>query len=176
MLVSWLSLLSATVQSQFTGIVNFQPRSVENLNVITTAVPLLSLNPNTNSAGMGMTDAVVFDGDESVGFYGNPSGFIQDTKRLTVNTYYTPWLVALVPGMNIAGADVASSIGRRQVVGLRYSQFTAPQITGSVSNGITERYIQVNYAYNLSKSFNLGVAFKYVYSSDHTINMKKIPK
>ncbi|GAB5538420.1 MAG: type IX secretion system outer membrane channel protein PorV [Salibacteraceae bacterium] len=114
---------------------------------------------------MGMTDAVVFDGDESVGFYGNPSGFIQDTKRLTVNTYYTPWLVALVPGMNLAGADVVSAIGSRQAVGLRYSQFTAPQITGSVSNGITERYMQVNYAYNLSKSFNLGVAFKYVYSA-----------
>ena len=67
-------------------------------NVITTAVPFLTITPDSRRAGMG--DAGVASSADANSVFWNAASLAFADKKAGVATSYAPWLRALVPGIS----------------------------------------------------------------------------
>lgn len=140
-------------------------------NVITTAVPFLTITPDSRSAGMG--DAgVARDGDaNSIHWNIATMAFIQKKAGMSLNA--APWLRQLVPDVwfyDMAGYTKVGSRNQSVVTAsIRYFSLGEIQFTDDFgnSNGNATPYemaIDVGYATQLSEHFSLGGAMRFVNS------------
>jgi hypothetical protein len=140
------------------------------VNVITTAVPFLTIAPDSRSGAMG--DAGVATTPDINSQNHNASKYPFMKKNYGIAISYTPWLRQLVDDINLAYVSGYTKIGAGQVVSgsLRYfslGDITFTDINGSVigQHRPNEFSIDGGYSRLLTPSFSMGINLRYINSN-----------
>jgi len=154
-------------QSQVTS----KDQLVGQRNVITTAVPFLTITPDSRSAGMG--DAGVARDPDANSVHWNVSSMAFITKKAGVALNAAPWLRQLVPDVWFYHLAGYTKVGQRNqsviTSSIRYFSLGEIQFTDEFgnSNGNATPYelaIDVGYATQLSDRFSLGGSMRFINS------------
>ncbi len=139
-------------------------------NVITSAVPFLTISPDSRRAAMG--DAGVASSPDANSVFWNAASLAFVKKKGAISTSYAPWLRSLVPGISYNYLAGYGKINERSVIGASFRFFSFGQInfTDDVGNPLgtfnpSEYCIDVCYATQLSKHWAIGVNLKYINSN-----------
>ena len=95
-------------------------------NVITTAVPFVSINPDSRGGGLG--DCGVASTPDVYSMHYNPAKYVFMENKLSVGLGYSPWLRNLVPDMGLANLAAAYKINDRSSVAATLRYFNAGNI------------------------------------------------
>ncbi|MCE1197365.1 MAG: type IX secretion system outer membrane channel protein PorV [Marinilabiliales bacterium] len=138
-------------------------------NPITTAVPFLTITPDSRHGAMG--DAGVATSPDANAQYWNPSkfAFVKDNFGFALS--YTPWLRQLVNDINLAYVSGYYKIDQMQTIGASLRYFSMGEILLTDMNGSSlanvspnEFAFDVSYSRKLSESLSGGVAIRYIRS------------
>jgi hypothetical protein len=138
-------------------------------NPITTAVPFLTITPDSRHGAMG--DAGVATSADANAQHWNASkfAFVQDKFGFALS--YTPWLRQLVNDINLAYLSGYYQIDQYQTVGASLRYFSMGDILLTDQNGSSLANVSPNefafdfsYARKLSDNFSGGVALRYIRS------------
>jgi hypothetical protein len=139
-------------------------------NVITTAVPFLTITPDARAAGMGDCGVATFADVNSMHF--NPSKYAFVEKKTGLGISYTPWLRQLVPDVSLSYISVYGKINEQSTAALtmRYFSLGSIQFTDDYGASLgdqkpNEFAIDGAYATKLSEKFSMGVALRFIYSN-----------
>lgn len=140
------------------------------INTITTAVPFLTISPDSRAGGMG--DAGVASTADANSMHWNASKYAFTEKNLGFGLNYTPWLRALVPDINLAYLSGYKKLDKSQTIAasMRYFSLGTIQFTDEQGNNTgqfnpNEFAFDVAYARKLSENFSAGLAMRYIYSN-----------
>lgn len=138
-------------------------------NTITTAVPFLSITPDSRAGGMG--DAGVAASPDISSQHWNPAKYVFMESEMGVGLSYSPWLRALVDDINLAYLSGYKKIDDVQTVSssLRYFSlgdivFTNDEGTFQGQQSPNEFAIDLAYSRMLSDVFSGSVAVRYIRS------------
>ena len=139
-------------------------------NVVTTAVPILLVSPDSRAGAMGDVGvASTPDGNSSAW---NPAklAFLED-KKASMAMSYTPWMSKLVPDIDLAYVNYTKALSDRQGISasLRYFSLGEINFTNEQGNSMGtfnpyEFYFDVAYALKLSDHWSAGTALRWIYS------------
>lgn len=138
-------------------------------NGINTAVPFLTIAPDSRSGAMG--DAGVALSPDVNANYWNPSklAFIEGQDNVSLS--YSPWLRNLISDVNLAYLSYARKIDDRNTVGvsLRYFNLGSIQLVdiGQNDQGTyrpNELSIDGSFARKFGRNFSLGLTLRYIHS------------
>ena len=150
----------------------FQTKGQSNLkyNVVTTAVPILLVSPDSRAGAMGDVGvASTPDGNSSAW---NPAklAFLEN-KKASMALSYTPWMSKLVPDIDLAYVNYTKALSDRQGISasLRYFSLGEINFTNEQGNSMGtfnpyEFYFDVAYALKLSNHWSAGTALRWIYS------------
>jgi hypothetical protein len=153
-------------------ILTFQVKAQGNLkyNVVTTAVPILLVSPDSRAGAMGDVGvASTPDGNSSAW---NPAklAFLEN-KNASMAMSYTPWMSKLVPDIDLAYVNYTKALSDRQGISasLRYFSLGEINFTNEQGNSLGtfnpyEFYFDVAYALKLSDHWSAGTALRWIYS------------
>jgi hypothetical protein len=138
-------------------------------NTITTAVPFLSITPDSRAGGMG--DAGVGTTPDLSSQHWNPAKYAFMESETGVSLSYSPWLRALVDDMNLAYLVGYKKIDEVQTVSssLRYFSLGDIMFTSEFGEFMgqqspNEFAIDLGYSRLLSEVFSGSVAIRYIRS------------
>jgi len=138
-------------------------------NTITTAVPFLTITPDSRTGAMG--DAGVGLTPDVSAQYWNPAKYVFMESDMGIGLSYSPWLRNLVDDINLAYLSGYKKIDEVQAVSASLRYFSLGQITftnewaqdmGQVSPN--EFSIDLGYSRKLSEMFSGAVALRYIRS------------
>lgn len=139
-------------------------------NVITTAVPFLTISPDSRRAAMG--DAGVASSPDANSVFWNAASLAFAEKKGGIATSYAPWLRSLVPGISYNYLAGYSKINKRSVIGgsFRFFSFGEINFTDDVGNPLgkfnpSEYAVDICYATQLSKHWAIGTTLKFINSN-----------
>lgn len=139
-------------------------------NVITTAVPFLSIGPDARAGGMG--DGGVATTPDASSMHWNPAKYAFIDQKFGMSISYTPWLRNLVNDINLAYLSYFNRIGDMQTIAFSLRYFTLGEITFTDNTGQSigdfkpnEFAFDATYARKLSEHFSLAVAGRFIYSN-----------
>jgi len=139
-------------------------------NVIQTAVPFLSIAPDSRAGALG--DAGVATSPDIFSMHWNPAKYAFIDGNGGFGMSYSPWLRALVPDINLAYLTGYYRLDSRQVFAgsLMYSSLGEIQFTddyGEYQNTFNPNEFSVDLAYSrlFSEHWSGGVALRFVYSN-----------
>lgn len=163
------SCLSLPMHAQFKD-VKSNSLYFNELRTISTAVPIISISPDSRAGGMG--DVGVASSPDANSTYWNPAklAFLPDnTKALSLS--YTPWLNKLVNDINLAYLTFVFKPSENQGMGfaLRYFSlgtinFTSEDNTSLGEANPYEFTLSGSYSLKLSNTMSLGVGLRYIFS------------
>lgn len=175
-LVCWLLLLlSLAVRAQTTTVGVIGQDSTN--HVITTAVPFLTITPDSRAAGMG--DVGVATSPDANSVYWNPSKLVFIDQGYGFTTSYTPWLAKIINDMKLLYLSGFYRIDQNQVVAasLKYFDMGAIQFNhGPDPSQQDGRYnpkeyaVDVSYSRRLTQNLSLGGTLRYIRSNLTGIN------
>jgi hypothetical protein len=159
-LVTLIVIISEGVMAQST---------TSGANTITTAVPFLSITPDSRAGGMG--DAGVGTTPDVSSQHWNPAKFAFIESDMGVGLSYSPWLRALVDDINLAYLTAYKKIDDVQTVSTSLRYFSLGDIVFTSDFGEVmgqqspnEFAIDLGYARKLSETFSGAVAVRYIRS------------
>lgn len=139
-------------------------------NVITTAVPFLTISPDSRAAGMG--DVGVATSPDANSIHWNASKLAFAEKPSGFGISYAPWLRAIVPDVHLSYLSGYSKISQNSVVGGSFRYFSLGQInftdvTGQDIGNFEPNEFAVDgfYATKLSDNMSLAVSLRFIYSN-----------
>jgi len=140
------------------------------VNTITTAVPFLTIAPDSRAGALG--DAGVSTSPDINSQHHNPSKYAFMKNDFGISISYTPWLRQLVNDINLAYIAGYKKIGGGQVIStsLRYFSLGDITFTDQVGN-VTGQHKPNEFAYDIGYSRLLGkymsgsVALRYINSN-----------
>ncbi len=139
-------------------------------NVITSAVPFLTITPDSRRAGMG--DAGVASSADANSIYWNASSLAFADKKGAFGISYAPWLRSLVPGISYNSLSGYTRINSKSTLGggFRFFSFGDINFTDDVGSPLgtfnpSEYAIDVCYAIKLSNNWAIGATLKYINSN-----------
>lgn len=139
-------------------------------NVITTAVPFLTISPDSRAAGMG--DVGVATSPDANSIHWNASKLAFAEKPSGFGISYAPWLRAIVPDVHLSYLSGYSKITKNSVVGGSFRYFSLGQInftdvTGQDIGNFEPNEFAVDgfYATKLSDNMSLAVSLRFIYSN-----------
>ena len=157
-----LSLTINFVQAQDIG--------AQEMNVITTAVPFLTITPDSRAGAMGDVGAATTPDVNSL--HWNPAKYAFTNENFGIALSYTPWLRKLTGDMSLNNLSSFFRINNRQTIGLSLTYFTIGQIQFTNINGdpliaFNPNEFSVNgaYALKLSEHISGAVAMRFIYSN-----------
>lgn len=144
--------------------------SNEDLNVISTAVPILIVSPDARAGAMGDVGAATLPDANNV--FWNPAklAFMGD-KATSLSLSYTPWLSRLVPDIDLAYVSFQRGLSDRSGLAVSMRYFSLGDInfrddqgnpTGTFSP--YEFSLDAAYALKFSEQWSGGIALRYIYS------------
>ena len=145
-------------------------QTAEPLRVITTAVPVLTISPDSRASGMG--DAGVATSVDPNATYWNAAklGFVQ--HKYGFSTSYTPWLRSITDDMGLAYLSGYRRLTPGSALALSLLYFNLGEINfRDVANRPTGDYtpkeytVQASYGQKLSPYFGLGIAARFINSN-----------
>ena len=140
--------------------------------VITTAVPFLTITPDSRAAGMG--DAGVATSPDANSAYWNSAKLAFIEKSYGVSGSYTPWLGKIINDMSVFYLTGFYKITREQTVAASMKYFDLGEIqfnNGPSVNDFLGRFnprefaFDVTYSRLLTEQFSLGGALRYIHSN-----------
>ncbi len=138
-------------------------------NPITTAVPFLTITPDSRHGAMG--DVGVATSPDANAQYWNPSKFAFTKDNFGFALSYTPWLRQLVNDINLAYLSGYYKLDGIQTLGASLRYFSMGEILLTDVNGTSlanvspnEFAFDVSYSRKLSDNFSGGVALRYIRS------------
>lgn len=138
-------------------------------NVITTAVPFLSITPDSRAGAMG--DAGVATSPDANTIAWNPAKLAFMDHQGGISVSYTPWLRSLVPDISLSYLSAYYKIDKLSGFGasLRYFSLGDIQFTDNFGNDLRqyrpyEFAMDLAYARKLSENFSIGIAGRFIYS------------
>jgi hypothetical protein len=141
-----------------------------NPNVITTAVPFLTIAPDSRSGAMG--DAGAGISPDANAQHWNASKLAFAEKEFEVSLSYSPWLRNLVNDMHLAYLSGYKKLNNRSALGasLRYFNLGNITFTNEVGDQIrdfkpNEFALDVSYSLMLSDRFSGGITARYINSN-----------
>ncbi|MEI6048573.1 MAG: type IX secretion system outer membrane channel protein PorV [Bacteroidota bacterium] len=148
----------------------FSQSSTGALNAIQTAVPFLTIAPDSRAGGMG--DAGVATTPDVYSMHWNPAKFAFIKGVGGVGISYSPWLRNLVPDINIAYLAGYKRLDSKQVLSgsLLYSSLGRVPLTDEFGNAIrdinpNEFAIDAGYSRLFTDNLSGGIAFRFIYSN-----------
>jgi hypothetical protein len=139
-------------------------------NVITTAVPFVSINPDSRGGSMG--DCGVATTPDVYSMHYNPAKYVFMEEKLAVGLGYSPWLRNLVPDMNLAYLAASYKINDRSAVAMSLRYFSAGQVDFRDQNnnelGVynpNEWALDATYSRMLGDYLSGAVAGRFIYSN-----------
>lgn len=140
------------------------------VNTITTAVPFLTIAPDSRSGAMG--DAGVSTSPDLNSQHHNPSKYPFMANDFGISISYTPWLRQLVNDINLAYISAYKKIGGGQVLSTSLRYFSLGDITFTDAYGNTtgqhkpnEFAIDMGYSRLLGEHMSGSVALRYINSN-----------
>lgn len=140
------------------------------LNTITTALPFMSITPDSRAGGMGDAGTALSANSNSI--YWNTSMLNFAEKNAEVSLSYTPWLRQLTNDIHLTNLSGYTRLGSRHAIGgnLRYfslGEITFTDNTGSVlrDDKPNEFEITLGYAFKLSEKLSIGINGKFANSN-----------
>lgn len=142
----------------------------DNLNVVTSALPMLNIGPDARMGGM--ANAGVAASPDANALFWNPAKLaFMGAGTMQGGLSYTPWLRRLVPDVELMFANVAMGLGDRSGVGASLRYFSLGDITFRNEQGDEqgtyrpyEMALDVAYALKLSENWGAGVGLRYALS------------
>jgi len=142
----------------------------ENLNTITTAVPFLTISPDSRSGAMGDVGAATSPDVHSIHWNSAKLAFLPDGGAFAVS--YTPWLSKLVPDISLSHITGYYKLNKISTIagGMRYFSLGNIQFTNDQGEYVGEydpnEYVfDLAYSMKLSNNFSAGLVMKYIYSN-----------
>jgi len=146
------------------------------LNVATTAVPFLRINPDARSGGMGELGIATQPDAQSALFNLAKTPFTE--ARSAVGFNYTPWLADIAPGMYLLEASGYHRFDTLQALSATVRYFSLGDVhvidySGSQLQTAHPREYSVDLGYSrkLSDRLGVGIAFRYISSTLATGNI-----
>jgi hypothetical protein len=141
----------------------------QQLNVITTAVPLLMIGPDARAGGMG--DGGVASSPDANSMHWNPAKYSRIDNDMGFSFSYTPWLRNLVNDINLAYVSGYKRINKMSTVAATLRYFSLGEITFTNDQGTAigtfkpnEFAIDATYSRILTENFSLAVAGRFIRS------------
>lgn len=138
-------------------------------NVITTAVPFVSIAPDARGGAMG--DCGVASDADVYSMHYNPAKYVYLQNKLSVGLGYSPWLRNLVSDMNLAYLAFGYKFNERSALGATLRYFSAGEINFRDENNYdlgtynpNEWAIDVAYSRLLGDYLSAAVAGRFIYS------------
>ncbi len=139
------------------------------LNAIQTAVPFMTITPDSRAGGMG--DVGVASEPDINSQYWNNAKYVFMESQGGVALSYTPWLRKLINDINLAYLAGFYKIDDRQVISSALRYFSLGQIIFTDNYGTpqgiyvpNEFAIDVGYARMLTDNFSGGIVFRFIRS------------
>jgi hypothetical protein len=155
-------LLNSNAQSVIT-------KDGKQLNVITTAVPLLMIGPDARAGGMG--DGGVASSPDANSMHWNPAKYARIADDMGFAFSYTPWLRNLVNDINLAYVSFYKRINTMSTFAATLRYFSLGEITFTDVNGgeigtykPNEFAIDATYSRILTDKLSLAVVGRFIYS------------
>ena len=140
------------------------------LNTITTALPFMSITPDSRAGGMG--DAGTALSPSSLSIYWNTSNVIFAKEKAEIGLSYVPWLRQLTNDIHLSYLSGYSQLGDRHVVGGSLRFFSLGSITFTTDDAQiiredkpSEYELTGAYGFRLSEKMAIGVNGKFAYSN-----------
>jgi hypothetical protein len=169
LIVSALAILSFGTQKQVSA-----QTSTSGANYISTAVPFLTITPDSRAGAMG--DAGVATSPDANSMHWNPAKFGMIDGNYGVAASYTPWLRDLVDDMSLAYLTGYYRLDKNQVLGASLRYFSLGEIifledaqATPITQNPNEWSFDIAYSRKLSDYLSGGIAFRYI-RSDLTKN------
>ena len=141
-----------------------------NPNVITTAVPFVSISPDARGGSMG--DCGVASEADVYSMHYNPAKYTFMDQKMSIGLGYSPWLRNLVPDMNLAYLAFATKLNSESALGATLRYFSCGDITFTDGNGTSlgeyrpnEWALDVTYSRMLTEYLSGAVAGRFIYSN-----------
>lgn len=139
-------------------------------NVITTAVPFVSIAPDARGGAMG--DCGVSSEADVFSMNYNPAKYSYLKDNFSVGLGYSPWLRQLAPDMNLAYLILARKLNSESAVAASLRYFSCGDITFTDINGTdqgtykpNEWAIDATYSRMLTDYLSGAVAGRFIYSN-----------
>lgn len=140
------------------------------INAIQTAVPFLTIAPDSRAGGMGDVGAATSPDVNSQ--HWNPAKYAFINSSGGVSLSYSPWLRNLVNDINLAYLTGYKRLDKRQVISVSLLYFSLGNITFTDIFGNTTRNFNPNefaidagYSRSFSDYISGGLTFRYIYSN-----------
>lgn len=156
----------------FTGLLGFPLLGVaqSSPNTITTAVPILSVSPDSRSAALGEAGVAISPDANSAFYNAGKLGFAPN--KYSVSTSYTPWLGTITDDMGLAFLSGYAKVNERSAISaslmyfdLGEIEFRDPQNQPQGFGNPKEYAFTVAYGQKLSENLGVGVAARYIRSN-----------
>ena len=138
-------------------------------NPITTAVPFLTITPDSRQGAMGDVGAATSPDANSQ--HWNPSKYAFINDQYGISLSYTPWLRQLAGDMNLAYLSGYYKLDRLQTIASSLRYFSLGDIRQTDRNGTYvstanpyELALDLSYSRKLSDVFSGGIAIRYIRS------------
>jgi len=145
-------------------------QDTENANPITTAVPFLTIAPESRAAGMGDVGVATSADISSIKYNVAKYPFAENEYGLSIS--YTPWLKALVSDINLLFLSGYSKLNEKQSISgsLTYFSLGSIQFMNDQGDFIqdytpTEFAFKFGYSRLLTEKLSLGISLGYIYSN-----------
>jgi hypothetical protein len=164
------SVLFISILNSFVTTLNGQSTTtVTGSNIVQTAVPFLTINPDSRAAGMGDAGAATSPDINSMNF--NPAKFAFMDRTAGASLSYSPWLSQLQANIQLLYLSGYKKIGDRNTVAasLRYFALGDIQFTDDSGNSLGSRNpnefaIDAALARKFSENISGSVAFRFIRS------------
>lgn len=140
------------------------------LNTITTALPFMSITPDSRAGGMGDAGTALSANSNSI--YWNTSMLNFAEKNAEVSLSYTPWLRQLTNDIHLTNLSGYTRLGSRHAIGGNLRYFSLGEITFTDNTGNVLRddkpnefEITLGYAFKLSDKLSIGINGKFANSN-----------
>tara|TARA_B100000809_G_scaffold84376_1_gene82835 strand:+ start:5462 stop:6688 length:1227 start_codon:yes stop_codon:yes gene_type:complete len=168
------TLIVMIISSAFLTNVNAQDdeitRSALQLNTITTAVPFLSIAPDSRAGALG--DAGVASSPDANSMHWNIAKLAFIEKESGISISYSPWLRALVPDISLSYVSAYKKLGDNSAIGGSLRYFSLGDIKFTNEDGLAigdfnpaEFAFDVGYSQKFGRRFSGGIAVRYVRSN-----------
>ncbi len=147
----------------------FSQDIIDNPRPITTAVPFLTIAPDSRAGGMGDVGVATTPDINSIKYNVAKYPFAESDYGVSIS--YTPWLRKLVGDINLLYISGYKKIDERQAISSSLTYFALGEITTTDDQGNEMKVINPNefafkfgYSRLLTDNLSLGVSLGYIYS------------
>lgn len=138
--------------------------------VVTTAVPFLTISPDSRAAALG--DAGVANSASASSIYWNTAALAFSKDKFSTSASYAPWLSAITNDMGILTVQGAYKINDKQSVGIGITYFNQGEIqfTNAIGDNLNkyvprEFNITAGFAQKLGENLSAGLNLKFINSN-----------